>query len=73
MEREAIDADGITPESFITAGTPQNCPDQILVIRYYILNLLPYFKRVIKVNSVSVTSMLVFLSVGEWLSLMFTM
>lgn len=40
---EAIYFDGITPESFITANTPQNCWDQILLTSYYVLNLLPYF------------------------------
>lgn len=43
MEMEATYLAGITPESFITAKTPQNCWDQILLIYYYILNLLPYF------------------------------
>lgn len=62
---EAIYFDGITPESFITANTPQNCWDQILLISYYVLNLLPYFQHAIKMNSVSVTLILVFFSVGN--------
>lgn len=34
---EAAYFTGITPKSFITANTPQNCWDQIQLIRYYIL------------------------------------
>lgn len=66
-------SDGITPESFITASTPQNCRDQVRWLRYSIPNLLPYFEHVIKVISVSVTFRTAFLSVGEWLSLVFAM
>lgn len=49
-----------------TTGTP------ILLISYYILNLLPYFWHAVTWTQY-LTFILVFFSVGKWLLLMFTM
>ena len=73
MEMEASYFDGTTPESFIIANTPQNYWDPSPVDKLLHSEPATLFRTCNKMDSVSVTFVLAFSSVGKWLLFMFTM